>query len=319
MFHAERPQPAAVHSPLAHASTTISHRESSIAPARAPSDQRSNPKRLSPSDAKPALRLDGISKAFGGHEVLRDVSLKVVAGSIHGIIGKSGAGKTTLIRIAGLLESPDSGSVLYEGVGAPPLGPRDVPGAQNPLERQDVRGLHSLRGRELLEARRQAGFVFQSFNLFASRSAAENVAFPLEAAGWPRAEIQARVAELLAVVGLADKAERPAARLSGGEKQRVALARALANRPSILFSDEATSALDPETTRAVLDLIRSLRDRYGLTVVMVTHQMEVVRRICDSVSFIAGGSIVEQGDVAEVFAHPRSDEAKAFLREDRHE
>ena len=255
-----------------------------------------------------ALCLEGISKTFGGHEVLRDVSLEVAAGSIHGIIGKSGAGKTTLIRIAGLLESPDSGLVRYEGVAAP-LGLRGQTG---------MRGAHGLQGRELLAARRRAGFVFQSFNLFASRSAAENVAFPLEAAGWPRAEIQARVAELLEVVGLADKAERPAARLSGGEKQRVALARALANRPSMLFSDEATSALDPETTRAVLDLIRSLRDRYGLTVVMVTHQMEVVRRICDSVSFIAGGRIVEQGPVAEVFANPRSDEAKSFLREDRH-
>lgn len=301
MFHAERPQPAAVHALIAHPSTAISHRESSIAPIRATSDQLSDSPQLTPSDAKPALRIDRLSKTFGSHAVLRDVSLDVAAGSIHGIIGKSGAGKTTLIRIAGLLESPDSGSVRYEGVASP------------------ERGLHSLRGRELLEARRRAGFVFQSFNLFASRSAAENIAFPLEAAGWSRAEIQARVAELLEVVGLADKAERPAARLSGGEKQRVAIARALANRPSILFSDEATSALDPETTRSVLDLIRSLRDRYGLSVIMVTHQMGVVRRICDSVSFIAGGRIVEQGQVAEVFANPRSEEAAAFLREDRHD
>ncbi len=319
MFHAERPQQAAVHALLAHTSAIISHRENSITPIRAPFDLLSNPNPISSPDRKPALRIENISKAFGGHEVLRDISLEVAAGSIHGIVGKSGAGKTTLIRIAGLLEYPDRGVVRYEGVGISPLDPHTVSGTQNQPRQQGVHGLHSLRGRELLEARRSAGFVFQSFNLFSSRSAAENVAFPLEAAGWSRAEIRARVAELLAVVGLADKAERPAARLSGGEKQRVAIARALANRPSILFSDEATSALDPETTRAVLDLIRSLRDRYGLTVVMVTHQMEVVRRICDSVSFIAEGRIVEQGTVTEVFANPCSDEAKAFLREDRHE
>ncbi len=315
MFHAERPQQAAVHALIAHTSISTPPRGESGTPERAPFDQHSNQKLLLPPDAKPALRIDGVSKAFGGHEVLRDISLEVATGSIHGIVGKSGAGKTTLIRIAGLLESPDRGSVQYGGIDEPPR----APGSQNWPRLQCTRGLHSLRGRELLEARRRAGFVFQSFNLFSSRSAAQNVAFPLEAAGWSRAEIQARVAELLSVVGLADKAERPAARLSGGEKQRVAIARALANRPSILFSDEATSALDPETTRSVLDLIRSLRDRYGLTVVMVTHQMEVVRRICDSVSFIAGGHIVEQGTVAEVFANPRSDEAKAFLREDRHE
>ena len=242
------------------------------------------------------MRLDGISKAFGGHPVLHGVSLSVPKGSIHGIIGKSGAGKTTLIRIAGLLETPDSGSVWYEGIPKP---------------------IHTLRGRELLEARRKAGFVFQSFNLFASRTAGENVAFPLEAAGWPRAKVRSRVAELLDLVGLSDKADRPSMHLSGGEKQRVAIARALANHPAILFSDEATSALDPETTRSVLDLIRSLRQMLGLTVIMVTHQMEVVRRICDTVSVIEGGHIVEQGLVSEVFTIPRSDAARAFLKEDR--
>lgn len=244
------------------------------------------------------MRLDGISKAFGGPPVLHNLSLSVPKGSIHGIIGKSGAGKTTLIRIAGLLEKPDSGSVWYEGI------PRPV---------------HLLRGRELLEARRKAGFVFQGFNLFASRTAAENVAFPLEAAGWPRPKIRSRVEELLKLVGLGDKVDRPSMHLSGGEKQRVAIARALANHPAILFCDEATSALDPETTRSVLDLIRALRRMLGLTVVMVTHQMEVVRRICDTVSVIEGGQIVEQGLVSEVFTTPRSDAARAFLREYRDE
>lgn len=295
MFHAERPRQAAVQALIAHPSISTSPREESFTPFQAAFSQIPNSARTS---SPTAIRIDGVSKAFGGHAVLRDVSLDIAKGSIHGIIGKSGAGKTTLIRIAGLLESPDSGSVWYEEIVAP---------------------VHGLRGRELLEARRKAGFVFQSFNLFASRNAAENIAFPLEAEGWPRAEIQARVDELLEVVGLADKAKQPAARLSGGEKQRVAIARALANHPSILFSDEATSALDPETTRAVLDLIRSLRDRYGLTVVMVTHQMEVVRRICDSVSVISGGRIVEQGTAEEVFANPNSEEAKAFLKEDSHD
>jgi D-methionine transport system ATP-binding protein len=244
------------------------------------------------------MRVDGISKAFGSHVVLSNVSLGVPKGSIHGIIGKSGAGKTTLIRIAGLLEKPDSGSVRYEGIETP---------------------VHLLRGRALLEARRKTGFVFQSCNLFAARTAGENIAFPLEAAGWPHAKAHARVAELLALVGLSDKADSPSMHLSGGEKQRIAIARALANHPSILFSDEATSALDPETTRSILELIRSLREMLGLTVIMVTHQMEVVRRICDTVSVIEGGKIVEQGLVADVFTNPRSDAAKAFLKEDRND
>lgn len=274
MFHAERPAEAADQAHLAHSL------------------------QFPPSAEEPALRLISVSKAFGNHSVLDNISLDVPKGSIHGIIGKSGAGKTTLIRIAGLLETPDSGTVLYEGINVP---------------------LHQRRGKDLLAARRKAGFVFQNFNLFASRSAAGNIAFPLEAAGWPKPRIRNRVHELLELVGLADKAGRPASRLSGGEKQRVAIARAIAHHPSILFSDEATSALDPETTRSVLDLILNLRDTLGLTVVMVTHQMEVVRRICDSVSVIAGGSIVEEGIVSNVFAHPRTHAAKALIEEANHD
>ena len=154
-----------------------------------------------------------------------------------------------------------------------------------------------------------------SFNLFL-RGPLLAILLSLEAAGWPREKIRVRVEELLELVELSDKADRPACRLSGGEKQRVAIARALANSPSMLLSDEATSALDPETTRSVLDLIRSLRDRLGLTVIMVTHQKEVIRRICDTVSVISGGSIVEQGSVAEVFSNPISEAAQAFLKED---
>lgn len=295
MFHAERPGEAADQALIAPPSHHIPAHGDLFEPARAPFQHRSISSHISPA---PVMRIDGISKAFGGHPVLHNLSLSVPKGSIHGIIGKSGAGKTTLIRIAGLLEKPDSGSVWYEGIPSP---------------------VHLLRGRELLEARRKAGFVFQGFNLFASRTAAENVAFPLEAAGWPRPKIRGRVEELLELVGLGDKADRPSMHLSGGEKQRVAIARALANHPAILFSDEATSALDPETTRSVLDLIRALRQMLGLTVVMVTHQMEVVRRICDTVSVIEGGHIVEQGLVSEVFTAPRSDAARAFLMEYRDE
>jgi D-methionine transport system ATP-binding protein len=292
MFHAERPEEAADQALIAQPSYHASLREGLFAPARALFQNISVSTHAHPPNV---MRIDGVSKAFGGHRVLNGISLDVPKGSIHGIIGKSGAGKTTLIRIAGLLEKPDSGLVRYEGIEPP---------------------VHLLRGRALLEARRKTGFVFQSFNLFASRTAGENVAFPLEAAGWPHAKIRGRVAELLDLVGLSDKADRPAMHLSGGEKQRIAIARALANRPSILFSDEATSALDPETTRSVLGLIRSLREMLGLTVIMVTHQMEVVRRTCDTVSVIEGGTIVEQGLVSEVFTTTRSDAARAFLKED---
>lgn len=295
MFHAGRPEEAATQALIAHQLLETPPAGDRSMPPVASFQDISAQQSISP---QIALRLEAITKAFGTHTVLNEISLDVPKGQIHGIIGKSGAGKTTLIRIAGLLEKPDHGSVFFEGIDSP---------------------VDKLRGHELLEARRKIGFVFQSFNLFTSRTAGENIAFPLEAAGWPGAKIRERVHELLGLVNLADKADRPSSRLSGGEKQRVAIARALANHPSILLSDEATSALDPETTRSVLDLIRNLRDMLGLTVVMVTHQMEVVRRICDSVSVIAGGSIVEQGLVSEVFAHPRSAAAKAFLKEGQHE
>ncbi len=292
MFHAKRPEEAADQALVAHPSHHTPHHGASFTPIGA------FPKDIGDSHTKKielAIRIDRVSKSFGNHSVLNEISLDVPKGNIHGIMGKSGAGKTTLIRIAGLLEKPDEGSIWYEGISMP---------------------VHELYGRAMLEARRQVGFVFQSFNLFSSRTAAGNIAFPLEAAGWPREKIRVRVEELLELVELSDKADRPACRLSGGEKQRVAIARALANSPSMLLSDEATSALDPETTRSVLDLIRSLRDRLGLTVIMVTHQKEVIRRICDTVSVISGGSIVEQGSVAEVFSNPISEAAQAFLKED---
>jgi len=248
-----------------------------------------------PQSDQPALEIRDIRKSFGPHTVLGGVSLSVPAGRIFGIIGRSGAGKTTLIRIASLLEKGDDGEVIYSGI--------SVSGAK---------------GKDLIDARRKAGFVFQNFNLFSSRTVAGNVAFPLEAAGWSKTAIRSRVEELVELVGLADKAERPAGRLSGGERQRVAIARALANNPKILFCDEATSALDPETTRSILDLIQSLRQRFGLTVLMVTHQMEVVKRICDDVAIISGGSIIESGPVASVFAGPRTETARRLVAEVSH-
>lgn len=273
MFHAKRPEEAAFR-PL-----TLFQKYS-------PTTTSETPSRPS------ALALREIRKSFGPHPVLDNISLAVPAGKIFGIIGRSGAGKTTLIRIASLLERADSGEVLYCG--------EPVSGAK---------------GQALLEARRKAGFVFQNFNLFSSRTVSGNVAFPLEAAGWGKSEIRDRVDELLALVGLSDKALRPAGRLSGGERQRVAIARALANNPEILFCDEATSALDPETTRSILDLIQSLRERLGLTVLMVTHQMEVVKRICDDVAIISAGSIVESGPVAAVFEKPRTETARRLVAE----
>lgn len=244
------------------------------------------------SPCQPSLTLKRIAKRFAGNAAVDDVSLDIPRGTIYGIIGRSGAGKSTLLRVASLLESPDSGEVFHAG--------------------QRVSGLS---GAELRAARRRIGVVFQAFNLFSARTAAGNVAFPLEAAGIEKKLIEARVAELLELVGLPDKAKRPVSRLSGGERQRVAIARALALEPEILFCDEATSALDPETTRSILDLIAELKERLGLTVVMVTHQMEVVRRICESVSVIEAGKIEETASTAELFARPRTAAARRLVAE----
>ncbi len=236
------------------------------------------------------ITLKNLEKTYDTVHAVNNVSLTIPSNTIYGIIGKSGAGKSSLVRQISLLEQPDSGEVYYD----------------------DVR-VDTLSGKDLIERRRRIGMIFQNFNLFSSRTAAKNVAYPLEIAGVPKAEIKTRVAEMLEVVGLSDKADAPISTLSGGQKQRIAIARALATRPDILFCDEATSALDPQTTRSILDLIREIQAKMNLTVVMITHQMEVVRDACSQVAVLDNGSVVETGSVVDIFAHPQSAVTKDFL------
>lgn len=223
---------------------------------------------------------------------LRGVDLRVNAGEVFGIIGASGAGKSTLLRLINLLERPDSGRLQVAG--------------------QDLLALDEagLRG-----ARQRIGMIFQHFNLLASKTVAENVAWPLKIAGRSAAEIAPRVAALLARVGLAEQAHKYPAQLSGGQKQRVGIARALATEPRVLLCDEATSALDPETTRSILTLLAEINRELGLTIVLITHEMDVVRRVCDRVAVLDGGLIVEQGPVAEVFLHPQHATTRRFVQE----
>jgi D-methionine transport system ATP-binding protein len=221
---------------------------------------------------------------------VRNISFTIPSNDIFGIIGKSGAGKSTLVRLISLLELPDSGTILYDG------------------QRVD-----NLTGNALIQRRRRIGMIFQNFNLFSSRTAGQNIAYPLEICGMPKAEIHARVKELLEIVDLADRRDAPVSTLSGGQKQRIAIARALANRPDILFCDEATSALDPQTTKSILNLIRKIQAQMNLTVVMITHQMEVVRDACSLVAVVNNGCVVEQGTVNDIFLHPVSGVTKEFL------
>lgn len=242
----------------------------------------------------PCIEIDAVTKAFGHTAALRGVSLAVRTGEIYGLIGSSGAGKSTLLRLINGLERADSGSVRVEG--------SLVAGMEGP---------------QLRALRRRIGMIFQHFNLLTAKTAAQNVALPLELEGrLASAEIAARTQALLARVGLSEHAAKYPAQLSGGQKQRVGVARALACQPSILLCDEATSALDPETTGQVLDLLASLNQELGLTIVLITHEMEVVRRICDRVGVLERGTLVEQGDVIEVFLDPRDGATRRMLHED---
>lgn len=242
-----------------------------------------------------SIKLENLKKEYtlaDGTRVsaVNDVSLEIPSNTIYGIIGKSGAGKSTLVRLVSLLERPDSGAVYY-----------------------DDKRVDDLKKYDLIEQRRHAGMIFQNFNLFSSRSAGQNIAYPLEICKTPKDKIKARVEELLALVGLEGRADAKISSLSGGQKQRVAIARALANYPSILFCDEATSALDPQTTRSILELIKDLQKKMSLTVVMITHQMEVVRDACSLVSVLDEGRVVEQGSVSEIFTKPKAAITKEFM------
>jgi len=228
--------------------------------------------------------------AGGSVRALDDVSLTVADGEVFGVVGESGAGKSTLIRTLNLLERPDSGRVLVDGV-----------------------DLTTLPEAELRRARHRIGMIFQQFNLLSSRTVRENVALPLEVTGVPRAERRRRVDEILDLVGLGDRGESYPTQLSGGQKQRVGIARALAARPSVLLSDEATSALDPATTESILALLRDLNRELGLTVVLITHEMDVVRAVCDSAALLENGRIVETGRVPDLVVTPGSRISRALF------
>ncbi|WLR55830.1 methionine ABC transporter ATP-binding protein [Mesobacillus subterraneus] len=218
------------------------------------------------------------------------VSLKVAKGEIYGIVGYSGAGKSSLIRCLNLLEKPTSGEIHIDGV-----------------------ELTSLNKNDLRKARLKIGMIFQHFHLVSAKTVSENIAFALKAAGLPKAKIQDRVTELLDMVGLSDKKDVYPAQLSGGQKQRVGIARALANNPSVLLCDEATSALDPSTTKSILSLLKKINSELGITIVLITHEMEVVKTICDRMAVMQDGKIIEEGNVYDVFANPQQTLTKDFV------
>lgn len=240
------------------------------------------------------IKLNNITKIFTLSDkkltALDNVSLHVPKGQICGVIGASGAGKSTLIRCVNLLERPTHGAVLIDDV-----------------------DLTQLSEAELVKTRRQIGMIFQHFNLLTSRTVFENVALPLELENKSKAEIQEKTTALLALVGLSDKHNVYPANLSGGQKQRVAIARALASDPKVLLCDEATSALDPATTQSILKLLKEINRTLGITILLITHEMEVVKRICDQVAVIDKGRLIEQGTVSEIFSNPKTELAQEFI------
>ena len=242
------------------------------------------------------ILLENIHQTYPGPKgpvhALQGIDLHVRTGEIFGIIGRSGAGKSSLVRTVNLLNRPTQGTVTVAG-----------------------RALTALGAAGLREARREIGMIFQHFNLLSSRTVFDNVALPLELAGMRRAEIRARVAPLLELVGLAALADRYPSQISGGQKQRVGIARALANRPKVLLSDEATSALDPETTRSILALLQRINRELGLTIVLITHQMQVIKQVAGRVAVMEAGRVVELGDTLEVFSAPSHDVTRSLLDE----
>ena len=240
------------------------------------------------------IEIKDLTKEFqtadGTVEALRNVNLNIQDGDIYGIIGMSGAGKSTLVRCINMLERPTKGQVLIDG--------------------QDIAKLSD---KELRAVRRDVTMIFQGFNLLMQRTCLKNICFPLELIGMDKEKAKKRALELLDVVGLPDKANAYPAQLSGGQQQRIAIARALATDPKVLLCDEATSALDPKTTHAILELIRDINERLGITVIIITHQMSVVEEICNRVAILDSGSVVEEGVVSEVFSSPKSKAAKRLV------
>lgn len=240
------------------------------------------------------IEIKNLTKTFtlssGKVEALKDVSLTVNDGEIYGIIGMSGAGKSTLVRCINMLERPTSGNVIFDGVDMGSLGKK-----------------------ELRETRRKITMIFQGFNLLMQKNCLKNVCFPLELEGVPKAEARKKAAELLELVGLAEKAKAYPAQLSGGQQQRVAIARALATEPKVLLCDEATSALDPKTTNSILDLVQTINKKTGISVIIITHQMSAVERVCNRVAILENGAVAEEGTVSEVFSHPKSSAAKRLV------
>jgi D-methionine transport system ATP-binding protein len=242
------------------------------------------------------IQLERLKKVFstknGDVTAVNDVSLEISEGEIFGIVGYSGAGKSTLVRLLNALERPSEGSVTIAG-----------------------KKLSSLSNKELRSARRDISMIFQHFNLLWSRTVRGNIAFPLEIAGVPKAERKKRVDELIALVGLEGRGDSYPSQLSGGQKQRVGIARALANNPKVLLCDEATSALDPKTTDAILDLLVDINEKLGLTIVLITHEMHVIRKICHRVAVMENGRVVEKGTVLDVFRNPKQEITKDFVKQ----
>lgn len=240
------------------------------------------------------IRTEHVVKVFTvdkkAHPVLKDVNLSIEKGEIFGIIGYSGAGKSTLVRCFNGIEKPTEGTIFFEG--------------------QNIVGL---KARELRAIRRKIGMIFQQFNLMPSRTVFDNIALPLKHSGLSKQQINKRITELLELVDLPDKRNAYPSQLSGGQKQRVAIARALVNHPKILLCDEATSALDPKTTKSILYLLKKLNKELGLTIVVITHEMSVVKEICQKVSVLDKGKIIEQGDVYSVFSNPQQELTQSFI------
>ena len=240
------------------------------------------------------IEIKNLSKTFktadGSLDALKNVSLTINDGDIYGVIGMSGAGKSTLVRCINMLERPTVGQILIDGV-----------------------DMGSLSSKQLRDARRNITMIFQGFNLLMQRNCLKNICFPLELEGMKKEDAKKRALELLEIVGLPDKAKAYPAQLSGGQQQRIAIARALATNPKVLLCDEATSALDPNTTHSILNLIRDINKKLGITVIIITHQMSVVEETCNRVAILDNGTVVEQGEVSTVFAHPQSAAAKRLV------